>query len=145
MAEYIVTIGIDGSITAKGNDLKAALASDKKLAAEAQKDAEIVANAESELTSTSHSAESQPPAAQAATKAPDGKLMVAEEIVEGHVTWKSLKLLFTGLGGNHPILFFVTCVAGLAITDWCSTFQTWFLGYWAGQYETRPGSEVNSS
>ena len=36
----------------------------------------------------------------------DGKLVIAEEIVKGHVTWKSMKLYFSGLGGDYPLMFF---------------------------------------
>ena len=31
----------------------------------------------------------------------DGKLILAEEIVEGRITWKALKLFVHGLGGEH--------------------------------------------
>jgi len=75
----------------------------------------------------------------------EGKLVVAEEIVEGHITWRSLKLLLDSLGGGHPIFFFVSCVLALLLNKWSITFQTWFLGCWGSQYETRPASEVNPS
>ena len=35
----------------------------------------------------------------------DGMLVVAEEIAKGHVTWKSMKLYFSGLGGDYPLMF----------------------------------------
>ena len=73
----------------------------------------------------------------------DGKLIVAEEIAEGHVTWKSLKLYLSGLGGDFPFMFFSTWISAMVLTDWANAFQVWFLGYWGSQYETHASSEVN--
>ena len=33
--------------------------------------------------------------------ASDGKLVIAEEVEKGRVTWKSMKLYFSELGGEH--------------------------------------------
>ncbi|PPR07922.1 hypothetical protein CVT24_000902 [Panaeolus cyanescens] len=74
----------------------------------------------------------------------DGKLVMEEEVATGHITWRSMKLLFNGFGGNHPMLFFIACILGLAVTDLSSTFQMWFLGYWTTQYEMHDPSEVKS-
>ena len=74
----------------------------------------------------------------------DGKLVVAEEIAEGHVTWKSVKLYLSGLGGDYPFMFFSIWICASFITDWMDTFQVWFLGYWGTQYETHEPSEVNA-
>ncbi|KAF8955959.1 ABC transporter type 1, transmembrane domain-containing protein [Flammula alnicola] len=57
----------------------------------------------------------------------DGKLVVAEEIVEGHVTWKSFRLLLASLAGDHPIAFFTVVMAALLLNEWTFTFQVWFL------------------
>ena len=74
----------------------------------------------------------------------DGKLVVAEEIAKGHVTWKSVKLYLSGLGGDYPLMFFSIWISVSFLTDWMDTFQTWFLGYWGTQYETRAPSEVDA-
>jgi len=73
----------------------------------------------------------------------DGKLIIAEEIAQGHVTWKSIKLYLSGLGGDSPLLFFSIWISATFLTDWVNTFQVWFLGYWGSQYETHTPSEVN--
>ena len=80
--------------------------------------------------------EGQPevPPAEEETKS-DGKLIVAEEVEEGHISWKALKLYLAGLGGNHPMLFFIACIGGILITESFGAFETWYLGYWAGKYE----------
>ncbi len=72
-----------------------------------------------------------------------GRLTVAEEITEGRIRWKSIKLYLAALGGNHPVVFFSLWAAGFLLTDWVNTFQTWFLGYWGSQYEKHPASEIN--
>ena len=73
----------------------------------------------------------------------DGKLVIAEEIAEGRVTWKSMKLFFSALGGNYPLMFFPIWISVTFLTDWVNTFQVWFLGYWGSKYENHTPSEVN--
>lgn len=74
----------------------------------------------------------------------DGKLVVAEEIAEGHVTWKSVKLYLSGLGGDYLLIFFSIWISASFLTDWMDTFQVWFLEYWGTQYETHAPSEVDA-
>ena len=74
----------------------------------------------------------------------DGKLVVAEEIAKGHVTWKSVKLYLSALGGDYPFMFFSIWISASFLTDWMDTFQLWFLGYWGTQYETHAPSEVDA-
>ncbi|KAF9030066.1 P-loop containing nucleoside triphosphate hydrolase protein [Rhodocollybia butyracea] len=73
----------------------------------------------------------------------EGKLIVAEEVQIGNVGWPALRLLLKGLGGQHPILFFATFFTGMVLSDIGEIFQTYFLGYFASQYETHEPSEVN--
>ena len=75
----------------------------------------------------------------------DGKLILAEEIVEGRITWKALRLYLDGLGGNHPILFAAVWIAGLLATHVSINFGIWFLGYWGSQYENHHPEEVRVS
>ena len=74
----------------------------------------------------------------------DGKLVIAEEIEKGHVTWKSVKLYLAGLGGDYPLTFFSIWISASFLTDWMATFQVWFLGYWGSQYETHAPFEINA-
>jgi hypothetical protein len=73
----------------------------------------------------------------------DGKLVFAEEIEKGRVTWKSMKLYFSGLGGDYPLMFFSIWISITFLTDWVNTFQVWFLGYFGSKYENHIPSEVN--
>ncbi|KAF9564162.1 P-loop containing nucleoside triphosphate hydrolase protein [Agrocybe pediades] len=79
----------------------------------------------------------------AAAALSEGKLVVAEEIVEGHIKWKSMQLLLSALGGNHPITFFLIWLSGMIIAELLLTLQPWFLGVWGSQYEKMAPSDVN--
>ncbi|KAJ6501692.1 hypothetical protein C8R47DRAFT_1193380 [Mycena vitilis] len=132
IADYVVSMGSDGQIHSHGS-ISEALATDEVLAEELNKDQEVLDKKEDEV-------DAPPPAAE---KKADGKLIVAEEVEEGHVSWHALTLYFKGLGGNHALLFFTVFLAGLALTEICQTVQTWFLGYWASQYSNPDVSHVD--
>ncbi|KAJ3759326.1 P-loop containing nucleoside triphosphate hydrolase protein [Lentinula raphanica] len=85
----------------------------------------------------------------------DGKLIVPEEIEEGHISGNSgealvptimvaslislnlrtVKLYTSATGGQHAFLFFTVLLAMMFLTQLISVVQTWFLGYWSSQYE----------
>ena len=73
----------------------------------------------------------------------DGKLILAEEIAEGRVTWRSMMLFLKGLGGDKPIFFMTAWMAGIALMHGGSMLGVWFLGYWGSQYETHKPEEVH--
>lgn len=54
----------------------------------------------------------------------------------------AVKLYLVGLGGNQPLLFFLAFSIGLFVTEVSNAIQTWYLGYWASQYDDHPASEV---
>lgn len=68
-----------------------------------------------------------------------GKLIVMEEIAEGHVRWPALKLYFFSMGGW---LFWTTVLLADAAADALDAVQVWYLGAWARQYELNPSTEV---
>ncbi|KAF8953252.1 multidrug resistance-associated ABC transporter [Flammula alnicola] len=130
VADFVVAIGIDGTVKTQETEVSLAVARDSKLASEVKEDQEITEIGQEDI--------------QTAPKKPaDGKLIVTEEIVEGHVTWKSIKLFLSSLGGNHPILFFFAVLGILLFNELSITFQVWYLGYWGSQYEHHPASEVD--
>ncbi|KAF8213507.1 P-loop containing nucleoside triphosphate hydrolase protein [Mycena galopus ATCC 62051] len=131
VAAYVVSMGLDGHIHSHGS-ISEALASDEILAEELSKDHEVLDKKMDEVDA--------PPAGE---KQVHGKLIVAEEVEEGHVSWDSLKLYFKGLGGNHTLLFFTFFLTGLGLTELSNAVQTWFLGYWASQYSLHDSSEVD--
>jgi hypothetical protein len=69
-------------------------------------------------------------------------LIVAEEVQQGNISWKALKILFKGLGGHHVVLFFTLWIGGHALENFMASFNLWFLGYWSSQYETHHRQDV---
>ncbi|KAJ7042608.1 hypothetical protein C8F04DRAFT_1252025 [Mycena alexandri] len=132
VAKHVVSMGVDGHIHSHGS-ISEALATDEVLAEELSKDQEVLDKKVDEVDA----------APVEEKKAADGKLIVAEEVEEGHVSWDALKLYFKGMGGNHTFLFFSLFLLGLGLTELCQAIQTWFLGYWAGQYLEHDASQVD--
>ncbi|KAH7913221.1 hypothetical protein BJ138DRAFT_1059515 [Hygrophoropsis aurantiaca] len=131
IAHFMVSLGA-GRVVSHGS-IAEVIAKDDKLAAELAKDQEIV-----ERESETIEADTQ---IKTEVKA-DGKLVVAEEILVGRVSWAAFKLYLIGLGGDYPLLFWIIFLGLMGMTDLINTIQTWFLGYWASQYEIQPASEV---
>lgn len=75
-------------------------------------------------------------------KTADGKLVVAEEVARGRIGWPAIKLFIGSLGGKHFVLWWGVFVANMLVTPAMETFETWYLGYWARQYEETPASQV---
>jgi hypothetical protein len=132
IADFVVSIGLDGIPHDVGTDIAAALESDPVLAREV--DAEQEESAIEEQVVDAVNKEEQKS---------DGKLILAEEIVEGRITWRSFKLYLDGLGGDHPFLFITVWMAGLLATNVALSFGIWFLGYWGSQYENHRPEEVD--
>ncbi|KAK0192579.1 hypothetical protein F5146DRAFT_1040547 [Armillaria mellea] len=138
IAHYIVSLK-EGRIASQGS-LSTALSRDRALAKEVQRDEEAMHKADEEID-----ADEDTTGGTDEDKKSNGKLIMAEEIQEGHISWESLKLYLSALGGNHVTLFFVVFLSAYILQQVLNTAQTWFLGYWASQYdEVRDPSEVNS-
>jgi hypothetical protein len=125
VAQFVVSIGLNGSVQSQGTDIGTALSVDPILAAELEHDKE----------SLEKDGKHPPPEAAA-----DGKLVLAEELAEGHITWKSMRLLLSAFGGNHTI---PVVILGLVATQLASIGRTKFLAVWGSQYETHDPSEVS--
>lgn len=150
IAEFVVSLGTDGRIVSQGS-LSKALAKDKKLSEEVAEENQEIKKAENEVDHEEPNVEA---------KKSDGKLIVAEEVSVGHVSWAAcetnvlisaiphmliviiVRMFFSSLGGGHPFLFWMLCVGTLALSELADTIQTWFLGFWARQYEDHDPSEV---
>ena len=48
-----------------------------------------------------------------------------------------------GLGGAHPVTFWILFIGGLILCFTLQTVQKWFMGYWAEQYDVYPPEQVN--
>jgi len=71
---------------------------------------------------------------------PGSKLIVAEEIALGHVSWKAMRLYLSSVGGPGFWFIFLGMVSLAQIGN---SFQSWFLGYWASQYNGKPVEAVS--
>ncbi|THH12876.1 hypothetical protein EW146_g7283 [Bondarzewia mesenterica] len=140
IADYVVSLGLDGRIVSRGS-VSDALAKDKVLSEEVAEEVVFIEKADDEIDPEEPDVEE---ADQQDAKA-DGKLTVAEEVQEGHVSWDAMSLYFKSLGGAHVILFWVVFLGGMLLADLSNSIQTWFLGYWAQQYEGRETAEVQIS
>jgi hypothetical protein len=121
IADFVVSVTLDGRASGQGS-VSEALANDEVLAQEVRKDHEKLEASEKDVDT---------PLAAEEAKEKKGKLIVAEEVALGHVSWKALKLYFTGMGGRYTVLFFVVLLISILVIEANITFQTWFLGYWA--------------
>lgn len=46
------------------------------------------------------------------------------------------------MGGKRPLLFWLILCGAMLSVEVSLTFETWFLGYWAQQYEDHDPSEI---
>jgi len=129
-------MGRNGRISNQGS-LTKVLAKDSKLSAEMESEEKQLAKVDDEVDDSVMSD-------GAPKKGANGQLVVAEEIAVGHVTWVAAKLFLGSLGGKHWFLWWGVFALNMLIVPFTETFQTWYLGYWALQYEKRPASEVSA-
>ncbi|KAI0329604.1 multidrug resistance-associated ABC transporter [Cubamyces sp. BRFM 1775] len=135
IADFVVSLGTDGRIASQGT-LSKVLAKDKKLSAELAEEREEMKKAEDEVDHVEPDDESAP-------KKSDGKLIVAEEIAEGHVSWPALRLYLSSMGGAHSFIFWLSVIGFLFVCEFMGIFQTYWLGFWAQQYEDHSQADVN--
>ncbi|TFY61104.1 hypothetical protein EVG20_g7183 [Dentipellis fragilis] len=136
IADRVITVGLDGKVSSS-DTVAEAIREDKDLSAEIKEEMEETEKALEEI-------DAEDPEAPDAKKA-DGKLTVEEDIALGHISWDAMKLYLTSLGGSHVALFWIAFMTGTLLVDASNISQTWFLGYWAEQYDIRPASEVRVS
>ncbi|TFY55109.1 hypothetical protein EVJ58_g8459 [Rhodofomes roseus] len=130
IADFVVALGANGTISSQGS-IANALEHDKALATE-------VAKEEAEIEKAEATVDEQVP--EEATE--DGKLVVEEEVAVGHVGWQAMRLYISRLGGNHQVFFWSSFIGGLLLSSLLTILETWFLGFWARQYEEMPASQV---
>lgn len=51
-------------------------------------------------------------------------------------------MFLRAMGGNRPWFFLTVLLGSLFLTNAALNLQTWFLGYWASQYNAHPAHEV---
>ncbi|KAJ7480955.1 hypothetical protein FB451DRAFT_1031097, partial [Mycena latifolia] len=136
IAHSVVSIGLDGHLHSQGS-ISDALAADEILAEEAIKDQEILERAEGQIDATIDIPADEP-------KKADGKLIVEEEIEFGRVSWSALNMLFSGMGGDHIVLFFVVLLFFDLVTALVQRMEVWYLGYWASESLSQSAVDTNN-
>ncbi|KAI0703637.1 hypothetical protein BC835DRAFT_1262769 [Cytidiella melzeri] len=122
LADFVVSLNTDGHIISQGS-VSDAIAKDSKLVEEIKHEKEAV-----ELDESEEATEDKP------VEGKKGKLVVAEEIAHGHVSWPAFKLFLSGLGGKYPLLFWIGWISGMSLSEVFDVSEMWWLGYWARQY-----------
>ncbi|VDB89909.1 unnamed protein product [Peniophora sp. CBMAI 1063] len=126
ISDYVVAFHSDGVIAARGS-YSDVLAKDKDLAKEAKEDAQALEKAEEEIDEADDDLDT-------VIRKSDGKLIVEEEVAEGHVSFKALSIFFSALGGNHGTLFWIAFLGGVTMSDVFVNTQTYWMGRWADAY-----------
>ncbi|KAF7964504.1 hypothetical protein HWV62_6773, partial [Athelia sp. TMB] len=72
-----------------------------------------------------------------------GKLIAAEEIAQGHVSWETFRIFLTLLGGKHAVLFWTFFLGNIMATHLLDDFGPWWMGQWAIQYDNYPANEIS--
>ncbi|KAJ6564563.1 P-loop containing nucleoside triphosphate hydrolase protein [Mycena capillaripes] len=124
LADFVVSVGLDGRVHSR-DSISEALVKDEALSEEVSKDQLVLEIANQKIDST-------PPADE--PKKADGKLILAEEIEFGHVSWDALKMFFSAHAVGNAVVFFSGLIIIFLLNSVAERFQTWFLGYWASQY-----------
>ncbi|KAJ3549276.1 hypothetical protein NMY22_g935 [Coprinellus aureogranulatus] len=130
IADYVVSIGANGQILSRGSVVEA-VELDVQLAKEIETE-EITLN-EAVDVHTRDDISIEPTIR---------KLIIPEEVEEGHISWSAAKMYLSGMGGGHPVLFFAVCLTSLGLCEVGVALQTWFLGYWASKYNSRSPVDV---
>ncbi|PBK89773.1 P-loop containing nucleoside triphosphate hydrolase protein [Armillaria gallica] len=133
IAEFVVALK-NGRVVSQGT-LKILLSRDRTLAEEARQEEEALHRADEEVVEALD-------AGLEKKKKPDGKLILSEEIRQGHISWSSFKLYLTSLGGHHIFLFFAAFLGAFSVQQFVGIMQTWYLGYWASQYDDHKSEDV---
>ncbi|KAI0711031.1 P-loop containing nucleoside triphosphate hydrolase protein [Cerioporus squamosus] len=74
-----------------------------------------------------------------------GKLVAPEEISQGHVSWSTVKAYLSDMGGSHPLVFWSLIAVGLLLSQTFNVSQSYWIGYWAQQYQDHEISSVSVS
>ncbi|CAL1702786.1 unnamed protein product [Somion occarium] len=132
VVDFVVSLGLNGQILSQGT-LSNALAKDETLLAEVDREAKAIEKAEHDVI--------EAPDIDPTTKS--GKLIVEEEVSEGHLGWCALKLLVVNMAGKGGTFVFWISFIGLCVATRASdNMEIWVLTLWASRYENSDPSDV---
>ncbi|KAJ7274255.1 P-loop containing nucleoside triphosphate hydrolase protein [Mycena rebaudengoi] len=133
IAHFVVTFGADGRVKSQGS-IAELTKSSGALASRIRKDQQALDKVQQEVDT--------PAALEKPVPKADGKLIVAEEIQEGHVSAAAVKMYLLSMAGRYPFLFFFSFCGCLLFQHVLIAVRTWVLGYWARQYDFYPAPDV---
>ncbi|KAG8779614.1 hypothetical protein FRC12_024032 [Ceratobasidium sp. 428] len=126
VADYMVVLGSDGRLVDQGNVAQILrISSELRTIVEDEREEEQVAD-------ETDPADMQRSPAKSSAK----KLIVEEEVAQGHVDWSALKLFLLALGGMG---FWAVYLAGFVLAALGVLLQTYWLGVWARAYDAHFG------
>ncbi|KAI0803030.1 hypothetical protein BC629DRAFT_1591129 [Irpex lacteus] len=130
IADFIVSLTPDGRIKSTGSP-EGVLATDSELLIDAEKEEQIAKEFEQGPD------EGKPTAALEGVDSDKGKLIVQEELEQGHVGWSAMNLLFrnTASSGVQALIFWASLLLIMFASRSASVLETWVLSRWARQYE----------
>ncbi|KAF8515052.1 ATP-binding cassette transporter [Hysterangium stoloniferum] len=122
VSDFVVSLGTNGTI-ARWGSVDEVLKMDRRLLCQAAESVDI--------------SDKTPEPTVTGKKIPKatGNLVVEENSALGNVGWHPLKLYLSNLGN---ISFWIVFIGGLVLSQACNSIASWFLGYWASQYEHQP-------
>ncbi|KAF9462732.1 P-loop containing nucleoside triphosphate hydrolase protein [Collybia nuda] len=132
ISDFMVRLGRDGQIVSQGA-VSDALERDVNLKLEIAKGAYMEKKAVEELGTPKTGLQN----------GMEDKLILEEEVAEGHISFTSGMMYFVALGGRHWILFWCFLITAMFLASALETLQPWLLGAWATEYQERPAEEVN--
>lgn len=136
VASHVLVLTRNGGVSAQG-PVSEVLKRDSRLRVQVEKEREKVE--ENIETKLDESSTDKTVADTEDSKKATRKLVIAEEKAMGGVEITAIMLYVTSMGGPFIwSLILGTRLLGTAIV----IFQTWFMGFWSNQYESRPASEV---
>ncbi|KAF8751127.1 P-loop containing nucleoside triphosphate hydrolase protein [Rhizoctonia solani] len=119
IADFVVSLGNNGQVINQGH-VSEVLRVNARFRAEVEQEKEVEEKA-AQATNEMDSEREKPVNAGG-----DGKLMVQEEVVVGHVGWPALKLFLLSFGG---LRFWIFCLGAFMLSDAVLTLQSYWVGY----------------
>lgn len=140
IADFIVAVDRDGRVHARGLDAGATTELRGRQVLLEQEVDTIASSPSDSAAQQTHSMPADVPVAteQAHT---DGKLVVAEEVALGRVSWKTFRLYLHGLS-ELPLLFISAWFTLLSLTQGLTAFSTYFIGQWGAEYNRKAAEDV---
>ncbi|KAG8740685.1 hypothetical protein FRC12_015908 [Ceratobasidium sp. 428] len=128
VADFVVSLGSNGRVASQG-PVQDVLRLNSKFRQEFESDRAIEEKTEQNVVDHQRCDQQDP-------EQSDGKLVLEEEVAQGHVSWAALRMFWASLGG---IGFWITYSSGLILRDLAIVLQTYWLRQVNGTYSTHLG------